>query len=144
LNEESDDFSDEDVEPIEEVIGIGSRSHPSQLKKMIDDYDNTFIKLKRLTNKYMTYIRRGDYQRAHEVKNNDMIEVISEQVELQLKIEKARKTEDARDIGESEIADVRVESTATLQETIQPIRRTTQEEHDEIAELAVILGLEEE
>ncbi len=147
MNEELDDFLDDEEEeiPIEEVIGIGSRSHPSQLKKVIADYDDTFVKLKRLTNKYIVYMRRGDYERADEVMYKDMIEVINEQVELQLKIERARETEDAGDIEESEAEDVGVESPTTFQQSIQPIRRVAQEEeHDEIDELAVVLGLDEE
>ena len=149
LLEMDDDWDDElDEIPIEEVIGIGERMHPERKESIRQKYEEALKFKDRLIS------RRG---RAINTMNVDLQNLLTEKIgKVYRDINDLRKAvygqERIREESAGEGLFDGVFETTRPERHEEPIRLTTEtqtqevqeEEHDEIDELAIVLGFIEE
>jgi hypothetical protein len=139
---ELEELDELDEEPIEEVIGIGERMHPERVAVIEVQYEKLLNYKSKLRSRQSKAIREHNW-----VLQKILFKKL---VDVQIKILKKEALLAKRDKEESEQEsrrDVSIE-TPRHEEIEEPTGLITEEdeetEDDEILELAVVLGLEEE
>lgn len=111
---------------------------------MEKEHSDMIRRQKILKKKYLKMVKDGDIEGATILRIKDLQQLIIESAELELKIESAKEGHLTQEDREEQGEDAGVEDTTIFQQSIQPTRRTEEEDFDEISELAILLELEEE